>query len=64
MSTHVEITVTLLVESEDWERFKSDNTREDILESFGARMTEVFGNTEVLTTAEVTDLQAKPAPTE
>ncbi|QOI67676.1 hypothetical protein SEA_ORCANUS_31 [Arthrobacter phage Orcanus] len=56
---HVTITLTMTVEKADWENFKRDNTREDILESFAARMTEVFGNTEVLTTAEVQDLQAK-----
>ncbi|UXE05176.1 hypothetical protein SEA_JAMUN_30 [Arthrobacter phage Jamun] len=55
----VTITLTMTVERADWENFKKDNTREDILESFAARMTEVFGNTEVLTTAEVQDLQAK-----
>lgn len=56
---HVTVTVTMTVERADWEQFKADNTREDILESFAARMTEVFGNTEVLTTAEVQDVQAK-----
>ena len=55
----VTVTVTMTVSKWDWEQFKADNTREDILESFAARMTEVFGNTEVLTTAEVQDVQAE-----
>ncbi|UVK62570.1 hypothetical protein SEA_TAYLORSIPHT_31 [Arthrobacter phage TaylorSipht] len=57
----VTLTVTMTVEKADWDQFKADNTREDILESFAARMTEVFGNTEVLTTAEVQDVQAAPS---
>lgn len=55
----ITVTVTMLVDVADWENFKADNSREDIVESFAARMTEVFGNTEVLTTAEVIDLTAE-----